>query len=262
MQNSDLLEEADSYMPLYVRLERTLRKKILEKELCPGDALPSEKELCDSYGVSRVTVRHALTQLRHDGLVEGFRGRGTFVSFPKVGHPMVSVCSLEERLAARGLSVTHNFLKFSEVRRLAVWVSRLLNLPPTGQIVYRLERQRLVEGKSLGLEEHYFPADLGNRLDAARLETDPVLSLVQEARGPTAHVNRVRLTTTCGLTSMTEARKLGIGEGSPVLIRFHTYLTDANEPVFCGRNIFQDWYQFTLDMEQMPTGQVLMREWD
>ena len=254
--------ETDSHAPLYIKIERDLRENLIERKLSPGDALPSEQELCDKYKVSRVTIRHALARLRHDGLVEGFRGRGTFVSHPKVGHPMAAVCSLEERMAARGLTVRHKFLSFSVMKRATGWASQALHLPPAKSSVYRLKRLRTVEGKCLGLEEHFFPIDLAVQLDPARLKAEPVLSLVQDTREPASRISRVRLTTSCGFPSGVEARKLAIPDGYPVLIRHHTYFTDANEPIFCGRNLFRDWYQFTLDMEQLPTGQVVLREWD
>ena len=63
----------------YARVHRLLRDAILGGRLAPGDKLPAERELCEHYQVSRITVRRALQMLADQGLIERQPGRGTFV---------------------------------------------------------------------------------------------------------------------------------------------------------------------------------------
>jgi GntR family transcriptional regulator len=63
----------------YQRLYRVLRDQILEGEYAPGERLPTERELCEQFGVSRITTRHALHLLEEQGLVERLPRRGTIV---------------------------------------------------------------------------------------------------------------------------------------------------------------------------------------
>lgn len=63
----------------YRKVYNVLREKILDKTLPAGEKVPPERVLCDTYGVSRITVRHALRMLQDQGLVERFPGKGTFV---------------------------------------------------------------------------------------------------------------------------------------------------------------------------------------
>lgn len=63
----------------YTRLENDLRQDILSNRLTGGEALPTEKELSDQYGISRNTVRHALANLVNEGLLSKVHGSGTFV---------------------------------------------------------------------------------------------------------------------------------------------------------------------------------------
>ena len=63
----------------YTRLENDLRQDILSNRLAGGEALPTEKELSDRYGISRNTVRHALANLVDEGLLSKVHGSGTFV---------------------------------------------------------------------------------------------------------------------------------------------------------------------------------------
>jgi DNA-binding transcriptional regulator YhcF (GntR family) len=65
--------------PRYIRLQNLIRDAVKEQRLGVGQALPSERELCDSYGLSRVTIRKAIDGLVEDGLLERRQGAGTFV---------------------------------------------------------------------------------------------------------------------------------------------------------------------------------------
>lgn len=68
-------------VPLYEQVLRDLRAKIVSGAYKKGDLLPSEKELIDNYGVSRITIRKALSILADMGLVETSQGRGSVVLF-------------------------------------------------------------------------------------------------------------------------------------------------------------------------------------
>lgn len=57
-----------------------LTEEIDQGRLAPGARLPSEKQLCERFGVSRSVVREALSQLKSDGQVQAYQGRGVFVA--------------------------------------------------------------------------------------------------------------------------------------------------------------------------------------
>ena len=71
-----------------------MRERIMSGEYRAGDRLPSEAELCALYGVSRMTVRRAVTQLVQDGVVFTENGRGTFVRAPELGAATFDLGSL------------------------------------------------------------------------------------------------------------------------------------------------------------------------
>jgi GntR family transcriptional regulator len=66
-------------IPLYTQLADILRERIRSGELPPRSLLPSESYLQQEQGVSRGTVRMAISILRDEGLVVTISGRGTFV---------------------------------------------------------------------------------------------------------------------------------------------------------------------------------------
>ena len=78
-------------IPLYYQLENLLREKILSGAFAPGDRIPTESDLIRRYGVSRITVRQALTALAGEGLIERRQGRGTFVTDRVVDNHVVTL---------------------------------------------------------------------------------------------------------------------------------------------------------------------------
>jgi GntR family transcriptional regulator len=130
----------------------------------PGDALPSEAELCERFGVSRMTVRQALTELTAEGLVERRRGQGTFVSAPPVHRRPGVFLSFSEEMGRRGLrpssrlvSAALDWPRPDEVADLA--------LTPGEQVV-RVVRVRLADGIPIALEDAALVARLAGVLDA------------------------------------------------------------------------------------------------
>jgi DNA-binding GntR family transcriptional regulator len=77
--------DRDSYEPAYAQLVGILRRQIAAGMFRPGDRLPSEAQLCQSYGVSPMTVRRAINILADQGVVVAEQGRGTFVKSLTLG---------------------------------------------------------------------------------------------------------------------------------------------------------------------------------
>ena len=70
----------NTFEPLYYQIREDIREKINSKEYPPNSMIPTEAELCEHYGVSRVTVRRAILDLVQEGLLNRGKGKGTFVS--------------------------------------------------------------------------------------------------------------------------------------------------------------------------------------
>ena len=92
----------DSPCPLYVQLEKILRKNI-EKGIWKEDArIPSENELSREYGLSRMTVRSVLNKLAQEGLIYRVPGKGTFVSSNKIISKPLSQMGIRDQLEKMG----------------------------------------------------------------------------------------------------------------------------------------------------------------
>jgi GntR family transcriptional regulator len=100
-----------SPVPLYYQLKQTLLRHIQDGDIIPGKALPSETELQESYGVSRITVRRALSDLASEGYISRQPGRGTFVLRSKLQSPSEKL-GFGDSLVAQGFKVGWQILQY------------------------------------------------------------------------------------------------------------------------------------------------------
>lgn len=77
----------NSITPLYKQVLNIISSQISDGILKAGEKLPSEAELMHKFGVSRITVRAAISELVEDGVLARSQGKGTFVALPKSMHP-------------------------------------------------------------------------------------------------------------------------------------------------------------------------------
>ena len=105
MQNQDLANTA----LLHKQVENALRQEIESGIWAVGDRIPSEAQLSEKYGVSRVTVRNAISRLVEDGLLVRLQGKGTFVSSHpiqsnvRVSRSFTAICEMQGRPAGAKL---------------------------------------------------------------------------------------------------------------------------------------------------------------
>ena len=94
--------QKNSPIPLYYQLAEVLREKIRVGELKPRAQLPSERELSDTYQISRMTVRQALAYLIREGNLVARQGLGTFVAEPKLAYDALHLLSFTEEMMLEG----------------------------------------------------------------------------------------------------------------------------------------------------------------
>ena len=95
--------QRSSPLPLYHQLKQLLADRIQRGEWKPGDLVPGEHELQDTFHLSRTTVRQAMQELEREGFVTRHRGRGTFVARPRAVHSPEPQASVSDFLLAQGI---------------------------------------------------------------------------------------------------------------------------------------------------------------
>src|SRR5258705_7879626 len=164
-------------LPLYAQVENVIIDRIANGSLTPGTRLPSEDSLVQEYAVSRTTIRAAIQSLVQRGLVEIRRGKGTFVTHPKITQELTELTGFVEDMQALGRHATAKVLDQQVVAANQV-VARQLALPQ-GASVVRIQRVRLADGMPLSFDETYLPKELGDKVVVDNLETEPIFSLLE-----------------------------------------------------------------------------------
>ena len=166
--------------PRYMQAYTALREWIHHGAYSPGDRLPSEPELCDIFGVSRITIRSAIDLLEREGLVMRQQGRGTFVSATLPDAPSRgNFQELVRRLRQLDQKTT---LADVSVQRQPAEPSAAddLRLAP-GEEVIRITYIRLREGRPIGVTEIVLPATLGYQPSEQDLRAMPAPMLAGAA---------------------------------------------------------------------------------
>ncbi|TRW88396.1 GntR family transcriptional regulator [Mycolicibacterium sp. 018/SC-01/001] len=141
--------------PLYMSIAADVRDLIATEQLGPHTLLPSERELAEQHGVSRMTARQALSLLESEGAVYRKPPRGTFVAEPRV---RFHVGSFSEEVARMGRRPAAKLL-WAERQIAKPAVGRALDLSD-GAAVHVFYRLRSVDDVPFALETTYLPADL------------------------------------------------------------------------------------------------------
>jgi GntR family transcriptional regulator len=197
--------------PAYQRIQSTIRERIENGQLKPGEAVDSERDLAKIHSVSLMTARHALAELQREGLVERRRGAGTFVAPPKIHFNKLA--SLSEEMASRGLSACSKVLSMNVIEN-APDIAARLSLPATSRLLV-VERLRQAANEPFALETCYLSAEQFGNLRRASLERGSLFSLMELEHGINlAHADE-EIDSTAADARLSEL--LSVPRGSPLL---------------------------------------------
>lgn len=193
----------------YLDLADQLRSSIADGRT---GALPSEAELGEAHGVSRVTVRRALELLRDEGLVGSRRGSGWFVRSDPVRQTLGRVTTIESALEAAGARPERRVLEFA-FEPATPEVAKVLGLAADAEVL-RVLRLNLADGNPFALVTVWLPGALGAPVSRADVERATFYDLLP-LHG--IETGRVVQTITATAAETADARHLGVHAGEPLL---------------------------------------------
>lgn len=217
----------DSPIPLYRQLYDTLRQQISTGALQPGDPLPTEEQLTEAYGISRVTTRKALQLLADEGLLIRHPGKGTYINAQKTEENLQSLRGFAELMIEQHPNQVMEIKGF-EIMTAPATVAHLLDLDEEDRIL-RIQRRHVIQGRPVALAIIDLPYPLGSRLTPHDVATRTIYDLLADK----AHVSIKRAVQRISATAASETitELLGVEIGAPLLVvRRVTYSTDE-QPV-------------------------------
>lgn len=249
MIRHDKLAQATSEptTPLYRRVRAALRAQIEAGELPPGSLIPTEQDLVAQYGVSRTTVREALSGLVQEGLLVRQRGKGTFVTARRFAENLGPLTGFTEEMMHRGIEVGARLLT-AEAVTLSGREAELLDVPDNAR-AYRVVRLRLINDEPISLETAIFPFDIGLRVAQADHNKVGYYPLLEEKYG--IKLSEAEQTIGCRKGTPEEIQALGLQRGAPVLVVERVTFDVWDRRVVLSRAIFRpDRYSYRIRLRR------------
>jgi len=204
-------------VPLYFQLEQIIKSKILMGEFLPGEQIPTEKDLCETYQVSTITARQAILNLVNEGLIIRRQGKGSFMKEGLKNIKNIKTLLLKgdiNDIIPEGLETLRvkvlDIIKIISPKRVA----SLLNIGE-GKEVVQVRRTRIDNGVPVSYIKNYLPLEIGEKIKREDLCTYPMLGILR---------NRLRIPLTGGIQYIEAivadydiASALSISISSPIL---------------------------------------------
>lgn len=230
---------------LYAQIVDNLLERIESGELVPGDRLPSERDLSETLGVNRLTLRRALRVLESRGLLLRRQGAGTYIAAPKIERPAGRLVSFTRGMQQRGLIPGAKMILFEE-RPLERAAADELALP-IGSPAYVIHRLRLLNQEPVLLERYVIPARRFPGLGKHDLVTRSMYEVMQTEYGVV--VGRARQSLEPVVAAAYEAELLCVRPGAPLMLERRLSFDQDGRPVEQGKDLYRgDRFRFVTEM--------------
>ncbi|NOK60418.1 MAG: DNA-binding transcriptional regulator, GntR family [Chloroflexi bacterium AL-W] len=237
-----------SPLPLYYQIKQHIHDCIDQGSLALGSMIPSERDLCDLYQVSRSTLRQAVQELINEGLLERRRGVGTYVAQPKIRHHLGSFSGFSERMKRAGHAPSTHLIEHSIFEDEAdSEIHAKLHVAASAPLL-RMVRLRLADEEPIMLETVYLPITRLPGLMPEQLANQSLYHVLH------THYNIVicRLCETLEPVVLTpsDAQLLGTEPGLPAMLTTITTFNQNNQPTEYTLSLVRgDRCQYFIEMQ-------------
>lgn len=238
--------DKSSKTPIYFQLKQILKSEILSGKYTQGQLLPSERELCAQYGISRMTARQAIGELQNEGYLYKIQGKGAFVSSRKIEQNLAVLTSFSEDMLRMGRQPGSKILSIKNLRA-DVEIAGKLEIG-IGEHVLLLERLRFADAQPISIESSYLNAE---RIRSIEVGGDDQFSLYRYLRDE-LHIRLAgaRETIETMLITGTRAQLLLAPENTLGLLMERVTWDDRKTPIEFVKSIYRgDTYKFVIELK-------------
>jgi GntR family transcriptional regulator len=218
-----------STVPLYTQIKEALRAKIIDGTYIAHQQLPSESEMINAFGVSRITVRQAVNDLQKEGLLFKVHGKGTFVAMPNVSQELTHLQGFGEAMRLLGHETFSEVFGLKTVKGSGIACAKLGI--DEGSSVTEIRRVRYLNREPVSIDYSWLRNDIGSRLSEKNLREKDMFSLLENELRQPLHSADVEIDATAANAEI--ANRLKVAVGSPILrIERLTYAQEDEPLVF------------------------------
>jgi len=225
-------------MPVYYyyQLELLFKEKIESGQWTTDSFIPSERDLCNEFNVSRITVRKAVENLENYGLLKRIKNKGTIVGKIQKNNSLLSQAfSFYEYLTQKGFSVKNEVIKFS--RKIpSAHIQNFLQLKNKDEI-FEIQRLRIINNEPWYFTMIYLPVELFGGIKKEDLVTGSIHEVFKSKFHLRAEKNKRYLY--AGVSDEECSGLLKIDKGLPVQIIENINYSDSNMPFEYSINYFR-----------------------
>lgn len=236
--------------PLYLQLQQSIEDAVRKGSLKADDALPGERDLAKQLGISRVTVRKAITGLVKKGVLVQRWGSGTFIAPQmRLEQPLSRLSSFTDDMSARGLQSSAVLLSRSSGQASPDELMAL-GLSP-GETVSRVNRLRLANGIPMAIEHAVVPSRF--LPDPALVKQSLYAALHEQGCMPTRALQRLHAV----LVTEEQASLLHVSPQSPALyIERRSFAATGEVVEFTSSYYRGDAYDFVAELTISPPERI------
>ncbi|GGK08678.1 GntR family transcriptional regulator [Lentibacillus kapialis] len=228
--------------PLHNQLKELIRSEVLKGNYT--GKIPSERVLMETYSVSRTTIRLALSDLVHEGILVKRHGRGTFTSKIPVQDWLGSFRSITETIRSMNMEPGTRLLSQGEGS-----CSKKIKEKLKVDTYYSIGRLRFADDIPIVIEKHYYPVKIGNKLKEFDLHSAVLYDLLQSSLG--VNLWKAQQMIMSGKPTESDAEYLAIDTNSSVLLSERLIKDPDGKPVEFLQSVFRsDMYAFNIELVQ------------
>lgn len=201
-------------VPKYYTVERKLVEAIDEEVFQANQMIPSERELMERFGVSRITVRKALDDLVNEGYLYRIQGKGTFVKGDEFNQDLFQLTSCTEEIKKMGMVPTKRVLASGLIEADKMRQRRLCI--QNGEKVFFLRRVYYADGQPLNLTTTYLPVSLFPGIEKYDFSVNSIYEVLEKKYD--VKITTATRTLEAVLVKSEVADELEMQENDPVLL--------------------------------------------
>ncbi|MEE0096588.1 MAG: GntR family transcriptional regulator [Oscillospiraceae bacterium] len=235
--------ESNDMTPLYVQLRNELLRDIQGKVYAAGEKIPTEAELSQIYGVSRITVRQAVQELCEEGWLIKKQGKGTFVQPRRISRKLDNMMSFTKSCLVCGMTPSTNVLE-NQITALPMAAQKLFGEDGSGQY-QKIVRLRMADGIPVMLDINYFPLP-----EYSFLQSEDLTGSLYHILGSHGVQVKAYRNTTLDIVTASKAlaRKMMIGVGTPLFYMVEKCYDQNDRLVHLGiEYTVGEYYHYSLE---------------
>src|SRR4051812_44219935 len=231
-------------VPLHIQIRESIRRQVRNGELIDTTGrLMTEAELGRHFGVSRITIRNAISPLVTEGMFARARGRGTFLRSNQPENWVGKLMGFSETIRDAGYQAGAKVLQQGMTNRHDASVRDQLK----ERAVWQLKRLRLADDIPIAIEHAFYPPDIGLELEKRDLTSIIMYSVFEDELGHA--IKEANQTIGASLADAASAKLLGVKAGSPLLSMERLTLSKDERPLELLRSVYlPDYFRLSINL--------------